>query len=167
VASDLGRLFRHRFDRRHPGRGVEPGRRLRLDRLGRPSLERHHRKRSYKSIDAGKSWKHGSRETGNSGAVLIHPENPDLVYVAAIGNPFTSNPERGVYRSRDGGGSWENVLFLSDQTGAVDLEFAPDNPREIYAAMWRAERKPWTILSGGNEGGVYKSEDGGDTWTEL
>jgi photosystem II stability/assembly factor-like uncharacterized protein len=122
----------------------------------------------YKSVDAGKSWKHvGLERTGNSGAVLIHPENPDLVYVAAIGNPFAANPERGVYRSRDGGASWENVLFLSDQTGAVDLEFAPDNPREIYAAMWRAERKPWTIVSGGNEGGVYKSEDGGDSWKEL
>ena len=122
----------------------------------------------YKSVDGGKSWKHvGLERTGNSGAVLIHPENPDLVYVAAIGNPFASNPERGVYRSRDGGASWENVLFLSDQTGAVDLEFAPDNPREIYATMWRAERKPWTILSGGNEGGVYKSSDGGDTWKEL
>jgi len=122
----------------------------------------------YKSVDAGKTWKHvGLEKTGNSGAVLIHPDNPDLVYVAAIGNPFTSNPERGVYRSRDGGASWENVLFLSDQTGAVDLEFAPDNPREIYATMWRAERKPWTILSGGNEGGVYKSDDGGDTWKEL
>jgi photosystem II stability/assembly factor-like uncharacterized protein len=122
----------------------------------------------YKSVDGGKSWKHlGLEKTGNSGAVLIHPENPDLVYVAAIGNPFAPNPERGVYRSRDGGGSWEKVLFISDQTGAVDLEFAPDNPREIYAAMWRAERKPWTILSGGNEGGVYKSEDGGDSWKEL
>jgi photosystem II stability/assembly factor-like uncharacterized protein len=122
----------------------------------------------YKSVDGGKSWKHvGLEKTGNSGAVLIHPENPDLVYVAAIGNPFASNPERGVYRSRDGGASWENVLFVSDQTGAVDLEFVPGNPREIYATMWRAERKPWTILSGGTEGGVYKSSDGGDTWKRL
>jgi photosystem II stability/assembly factor-like uncharacterized protein len=122
----------------------------------------------YKSVDGGKSWKHlGLEKTGNSGAVLIHPEDPDLVYVAAIGNPFAPNPERGVYRSRDGGASWEKVLFVSNQTGAVDLEFAPDNPREVYAAMWRAERKPWTILSGGSEGGIYKSADGGDTWKEL
>ena len=123
----------------------------------------------YKSTDAGKTWKHiGLENTGNSGAVLIHPENPDLVYVAAIGNPFVQNPERGVYRTRDGGDSWELVLFVSDKTGAVDLEFAPDNPDEIYASMWRAERKPWTIISGDeSESGVYKSSDGGDTWVQL
>ncbi len=122
----------------------------------------------YKSADGGKSWQHiGLEQTGNSGAVLIHPDDPDLVYVAAIGNPFAPNPERGVYRSRDGGGSWEQVLYVSDRTGAVDLEFAPDNPNEIYATLWEAERKPWTILSGGQEGGVFKSQDGGDTWQRL
>ena len=122
----------------------------------------------YKSTDAGKTWTHmGLEKTGNSGAILIHPENPDLVYVAAIGNPFISNPERGVYRSTDGGETWENVLFVSDETGAVDLEFVPDDPSEIYATMWRVERKPWTIVSGGHEGGVYKTTDGGDTWNQL
>jgi photosystem II stability/assembly factor-like uncharacterized protein len=122
----------------------------------------------YKSIDAGKTWTHlGLEKTGNSGAVVIHPDNPDLVYVAAIGNPFVSNPERGVYRTKDGGATWENVLYVSDETGAVDLELAPDNPNEIYATMWRAERKPWTIISGGEEGGVYKSSDGGDHWAQL
>ncbi len=123
----------------------------------------------YKSTDAGETWNHvGLEDSGNSGAVLIHPDNPDLVYVAAIGNPFAPNPERGVYRTRDGGASWELVLFVSDKTGAVDLEFAPDNPDEIYASMWRAERKPWTIISGDeSESGVYKSEDGGDTWEHL
>ena len=122
----------------------------------------------YKSTDAGKTWTHiGLEKTGNSGAILIHPQNPDLVYVAAIGNPFISNPERGVYRTKDGGETWENVLFVSDETGAVDLEFVPDDPSEIYATMWRAERKPWTIVSGGHEGGVYKTTDGGDTWNQL
>ena len=122
----------------------------------------------YKSIDAGTSWQHvGLTATGNSGAVLIHPRNPDLVYVAAIGNPFIANPDRGVYRTRNGGQSWEQVLFISEQTGAVDLEFVPDNPNEIYATMWLAERKPWTIISGGYEGGVYKSSDGGDNWLPL
>ena len=122
----------------------------------------------YKSTDAGKTWTHiGLEKTGNSGALLIHPRNPDLVYLAAIGNPFGANPERGVYRSKDGGESWEKVLFVSEKTGAVDLEFAPDNPDEIYATMWRAERKPWTIISGGDEGGVYKSTDGGDRWSQL
>ncbi|HJO38973.1 MAG: hypothetical protein QGF21_02240 [Vicinamibacterales bacterium] len=122
----------------------------------------------YKSVDAGETWDHvGLENTGNSGAVLIHPENPDLAYVAAIGNPFAPNAERGVYRTRDGGDSWDLVHFVSDHTGAVDLEFAPDNPDEIYATMWEAERKPWTILSGGLEGGVFKSSDGGDTWAAL
>ena len=122
----------------------------------------------YKSSDAGETWEHvGLEETGNAGAILIHPENSDLVYVAAIGNPFASNPERGVYRTKDGGTTWEKVLFVSEKTGAVDLELAPDNPEEIYATLWRAERKPWTIISGGEEGGVYKSSDGGDTWSEL
>ena len=122
----------------------------------------------YKSVDAGETWEPmGLENTGNSGAVLIHPDKPNLVYVAAIGNPFAPNSERGVYRTADGGQTWELVLFVSDQTGAVDLEFAPDNPDEIYVAMWLAERKPWTIISGGFEGGLYKSSDGGDTWEHL
>lgn len=122
----------------------------------------------YKSTDAGTSWTHlGLENTGNTGAILIHPEDPNLVYVAAIGNPFAPNPERGVYRSRDGGATWDNVLFVSDSTGAVDLEFAPDDPATIYASMWRGERKPWTIISGALEGGVYRSVDGGDTWEQA
>jgi photosystem II stability/assembly factor-like uncharacterized protein len=122
----------------------------------------------YKSTDAGQSWSFlGLRDAGQIGAVIIHPDDPDLVYVAAIGQAFAPNPERGVYRTRDGGASWEQILFVSDSTGAVDLEFAPDNPREIYASMWRAERKPWTIISGAREGGVYKTTDGGDSWAKL
>jgi hypothetical protein len=123
----------------------------------------------YKSTDAGKTWTHlGLEKTGNAGAVLVHPREPDLVYVAAIGNPFAPNPERGVYRSRDGGRSWEKVLFVSERTGAVDLEFAPDDPAVIYAAAWRAERKPWTIISGDDrESGLFKSADGGTTWKRL
>ena len=122
----------------------------------------------YKSSNAGESWEHvGLEKVGNIGALLIHPRDPKSVYVAAIGNPFAPNPERGVYRSRDGGSSWQLVLFVSEKTGAVDLEFAPDNCDEIYATLWRAERKPWTIISGGLEGGVYKTLDGGDTWTQL
>lgn len=122
----------------------------------------------YRSDDAGATWRHvGLPRAGLIGAVLVHPRNPDLVYVAAIGQPHGPNRERGVYRSRDGGGSWEQVLFVSDSTGAVDLEFAPDNPEEIYASLWRTERKPWTIISGAREGGVYKSRDGGTTWTRL
>ncbi len=122
----------------------------------------------YKSTDAGATWTFiGLRDVGQIGAVLIHPTNPDLVYVAAIGHAFGPSPERGVYRTTDGGRSWENILFVSDSTGAVDLEFAPDDPQTIYASMWRAERKPWTIISGAHEGGVYKSTDAGQHWTKL
>jgi photosystem II stability/assembly factor-like uncharacterized protein len=122
----------------------------------------------YKSTDAGKNWRHvGLATVGQIGAVEIHPGNPDVVFVAAMGNPFKPTPDRGVYRSRDGGATWEKVLFVSDSTGAVDLELSPDNPNDIYAAMWRGERKPWTIISGAREGGIYKSTDGGSTWNKL
>jgi len=103
----------------------------------------------YRSGDAGQTWTHlGLPEAGQIGAVVIHPENPDLVYVAALGHAFGPNPERGVYRSRNGGSSWEQVLSTSDSVGAVDLEMHPTDPQTLYAAMWRAERKPWTIISG-------------------
>ncbi len=122
----------------------------------------------YRSADGGETWEFaGLRDAGQIGAVLIHPDDPDLVYVAAIGHAFGPAPQRGVYRTKNGGTTWELVLFVSDSTGAVDLEFAPDDPRQIYAAMWRAERKPWTIISGSREGGVYRSADGGDTWRRL
>jgi photosystem II stability/assembly factor-like uncharacterized protein len=123
----------------------------------------------YKSADAGKTWENlGLEEGGQIGAVKAHPENPDLVYAAALGHPFGKNDQRGVFRSEDGGDTWENVLFASDSTGAIDLELNPENPDEIYATMWRAERKPWTIISGADkENGVYKSTDGGDNWTKL
>lgn len=123
----------------------------------------------YRSADAGKSWDFiGLEKSYQIGAVEIHPDNPDVVYVAAIGNPFGPNKERGVYRSKDGGQNWEQILFVSDQIGAADLVFAPDDPNTLYATMWYGERKPWTIISGGQQmGGVYKSTDGGDTWKKL
>ncbi len=122
----------------------------------------------YKSADGGETWSFaGLRSVGQIGAVLIHPTNPNLVYVAAIGDAFGPTPDRGVYRSSNGGSTWEQLLFVSDSTGAVDLEFAPDDPATIYASMWRGERKPWTVISGGLEGGIYKSTDAGDTWTQL
>lgn len=122
----------------------------------------------YRSYDAGKSWEFiGLENTGHIGAVEVHPEDPQLLYVAAIGNGFVPNPERGIYRSKDGGDHWEQVLFLSDTIGFADLELAPDDPNTIYAAAWRGERKPWTIISGGVTGGIYRSTDGGDSWEQI
>lgn len=122
----------------------------------------------YKSSDAGKSWKFmGLRDAGQIGSIAVNPVNPDIAFAAALGNPFGRNTERGVYRTTDGGASWTRVLFVSDSTGAVDVELQPGHPDVIYAAMWRGERKPWTIISGGREGGIYKSTDGGDNWTRL
>ncbi|TYP93358.1 Uncharacterized protein LX73_1059 [Fodinibius salinus] len=123
----------------------------------------------YKSDDTGESWQFlGLEKAGQIGAVEVHPENPELVYVAALGHPFGKNSQRGVFRSKDGGENWEKVLFLSDSTGAIDLELNPENPDEIYASMWQAERKPWTIISGADvENGIYKSTDGGDNWKKM
>lgn len=124
---------------------------------------------AYKSTDGGESWEFiGLEDAGQIGAIKVHPENPNLVYLAALGHPFGKNKQRGVFRSKDGGETWENVLFMSDSTGAIDLELNPENPDEIYAAMWRAERKPWTIISGAaKENGIYKSTDGGDSWQQM
>ncbi|WP_249067074.1 VPS10 domain-containing protein [Halalkalibaculum roseum] len=122
----------------------------------------------YKSTDAGKTWKHvGLRNGGQIGEIQIHPENPELVYAAVLGNIFGPNSERGVYRSKNGGKNWEQVLSLSDSTGAIDVEMDPTNPRILYAGFWRAERKPWTLIDGSTEGGVFKSVDGGDSWERV
>ena len=124
----------------------------------------------YRSADAGKTWTFaGLREVGQIGALKIHPKDPDVAYVAALGQPFGPNPERGVFKTVDGGKSWKKVLFINDRTGVVSLAMNPARPDEIYAGAWRAERRPWTIVSGGpaSEGGVYKTTDGGATWTHL
>jgi photosystem II stability/assembly factor-like uncharacterized protein len=122
----------------------------------------------YRSTDGGKSWTYlGLREAGQVGRIEVHPQDPDLVYVAALGHPFGRNPERGVFRSRDGGATWEHVLALSDSTGAADLAMSADNPRVLFAGMWRGERKPWAVISGSEEGGVYRTTDGGDSWSKL
>src|SRR5580658_6240682 len=122
----------------------------------------------YKSTDAGQTWEwSGLRDTGQIATVRVNPTNPDLVYVAALGNPFVPNPDRGVFRSKDGGKTWQKVFYLSDDVGAADLELQPGNPNVIFACMWHGQRKPWTIISGAREGGIYKSTDGGDTWAKL
>lgn len=122
----------------------------------------------YKSLDAGATWQHiGLKDAGQIGKLAIHPRNANLVYVAALGHIFGPNEQRGVFRSRDGGKNWERVLYVNDETGAVDIKMDPRNPNVIYAAFWRAERKPWTIISGGHDGGIYKTSDGGDHWRKL
>ncbi len=123
----------------------------------------------YKSTDGGETWSFlGLRDTGQIGAVVIYPTNPEVVYVAALGSPFGPNPDRGVYKTTDGGQTWAHVLYVSDRTGAIDLELNPANPDEVYAALWTAERKPWTIISGAaEEDGFYKSVDGGANWKKV
>jgi photosystem II stability/assembly factor-like uncharacterized protein len=111
----------------------------------------------------------GLRGVGQIGAVRVDPGDPDVAYVAALGQPFGPGPDRGVFRTRDGGRTWQKVLFIDARTGVVSLALNPQNPREIYAGAWRAQRTPWTIVSGGpaSSGGLYKTTDGGDTWTHL
>jgi photosystem II stability/assembly factor-like uncharacterized protein len=122
----------------------------------------------YKSTDAGSNWSFvGLYDAGQIGAVRIHPTNPNIAWVAAIGDAFKNNAERGVFKTTDGGKSWRKVLFLSDSVGAADLELNPSNPDIVYAWMWRGQRKPWTIISGGREGGFYKSTDGGEHFTKV
>jgi len=122
----------------------------------------------YRSNDAGRTWTHvGLADSFHVGRIAIHPRNPDVVYVAALGSAFGPNRERGVYRSKDGGGTWERVLFVSDRAGAVDLALDPSTPRVLYAATWEGARKAWTVVSGGPGSGIHKSNDGGDTWTRL
>jgi len=125
----------------------------------------------YKSNDAGQTWSFaGLYDAGQIGAVRIHPTNPNVVWVAAIGNAFKSNAERGVFKTTDGGKTWKKVLFVSDSIGAADLELNPANPDIVYAWMWRGERKPWTIISGAQNStgvGFYKSTDGGEHFTKI
>ena len=122
----------------------------------------------WKSTDAGDTWSRiGLEDSQHISRVRIHPKNPDLVYAAVMGHLFGPNEQRGVYRSADGGETWENVLFVSDEVGAVDLAMDPTNPRILYASFWRIKRTPYSLESGGEGSGIWKSVDGGDNWTEL
>ena len=122
----------------------------------------------YRSTDGGATWTHlGLRETHQITAIRVHPTNPDVAYVAAIGHAFGPNADRGVFRTIDGGKSWKKILFLNDSTGATDLSMDPHNPRILFAAMWKFQRTPWGMDAGGGRSGLWKSTDGGDTWTEL
>ncbi|MBV9406406.1 MAG: hypothetical protein JO211_13760, partial [Acidobacteriaceae bacterium] len=122
----------------------------------------------YKSVDAGKTWKNvGLKDSRAIGKLIIHPRTPDIVFVAALGHPYGPSAERGIFRTTDGGKTWQRVLFVDDNTGAADVAFDPHNPHILFAAMWQVRREPWTLSSGGPGSGLYRSIDGGDTWKRL
>ena len=121
----------------------------------------------FRSTDAGKSWKHVWKHVGQIGAIVVHPKNADVAFAAVLGHAFGPNPERGIYRTQNGGDSWERVLFVNVDTGASDVCFDPNNPRILFAGTWQACRKPWEMTSGGPGSGLHVSRNGGDTWERL
>ncbi|MEO6348041.1 MAG: glycosyl hydrolase, partial [Aquaticitalea sp.] len=122
----------------------------------------------YKSTDAGKTWKHiGLEKSRHISDVIIHPNNPDVMYVTAQGAQYAPSEDRGVYRSTDGGKTWNNILSVNGTTGPSSLSMDMNNPRILYASMWQHQRFPWTMESGGEHSGLYKSTDGGDTWDKM
>jgi photosystem II stability/assembly factor-like uncharacterized protein len=122
----------------------------------------------YKSTDAGATWSYaGLRETHMTTKILVDPRNANVVYASSMGHVFKPNPDRGVYKSTDGGKSWSKILFVDDNTGGADLSMDPKHPGTIYAAMWQAQRVPWKLTSGGPGSGLYKTTDGGAHWTKI
>ncbi|HZQ93317.1 MAG TPA: hypothetical protein VFA60_16115 [Terriglobales bacterium] len=122
----------------------------------------------YKSMDAGKTWSHvGLDDTQTIGRVIVHPRDPNTVFVAAMGHVYGQNVNRGVFRSVDGGKSWQKVLYKDDKTGAIDITFDPTNANTLFASLWEAHRTPWSMESGGPGSGLYKSTDGGSTWKQI
>jgi photosystem II stability/assembly factor-like uncharacterized protein len=122
----------------------------------------------YKSIDAGKTWSYaGLRDTHAIGRIFVNPKNADIAFVAALGHPFGPNPERGIFRTTDGGKTWDKVLYKDENSGGIDLSFDPNNANVIFAALWQARRFPWDMQSGGPGSGLYRSTDGGATWKQL
>ena len=123
----------------------------------------------YKSSDGGKTWRHlGLRDGQQIPAILVDPRDPNRVFVAVLGHPYGPNAERGVFRSTDGGQTWQKVLYKDEHTGAIDLAFDPRNPQTVYAVLWQARQGPWEngVFSGPNSG-LFKSTDGGNTWNQL
>jgi len=122
----------------------------------------------YKSIDAGKTWKFaGLADTHAIGRLAVNPKNPDIAFVAALGHPFADNETRGIFRTQDGGKTWEKVLYKDAKSGGIDVVFDPSNSNILFAALWQARRTPWSLDSGGPGSGLYRSSDGGTTWKEL
>ena len=122
----------------------------------------------YRSVDAGRSFRNvGLEETRQIARIVVHPKDPDVAYVAAQGHVWGPNPERGIFRTTDGGKSWQKVLYVDERTGASDVAMDPGNPRVLFAGLWQVERKPWTLVSGGPGSGLYRSTDAGETWKKL
>ena len=122
----------------------------------------------YKSIDGGKTWKNlGLKDTRHIGAVIVDPRNPNIAFVAALGHAYGTNEERGLFRTTDGGATWQKVLYKDNKTGAIDVVFDPNNSNTLFASLWEVYRTPWSLNSGGPGSGLYKSTDGGTTWTHL
>ncbi|MDI6697850.1 MAG: glycosyl hydrolase [Candidatus Saccharicenans sp.] len=122
----------------------------------------------FKSTDGGRTWQHmGLADTHHIAEVIIHPENPDIVYVAAIGHLYTENEERGVFKTEDGGRTWQKVLYISPKTGVISLVMDPSNPEVLYAASWERIRKAWNMTEAGKESAIYKTEDGGRSWRKI
>ena len=122
----------------------------------------------YKTLDGGKSWKNiGLKDTRAIGRVIVHPRNADIAFVAALGHPYGPNTERGIFRTLDGGKTWEKVLYKDENTGGIDIAFDPHNPNILFASLWEARRTPWSLTSGGPGSGLYRSSDAGATWKKL
>jgi len=122
----------------------------------------------YRTLDGGKTWKNlGLRDSRAIGKVIVNPKNPDIAFVAALGHPFGPNPERGIFRTLDGGKTWEKVLYKDENTGGIDVTFDPRNSNILFAALWEVRRTPWSLSSGGPGSGLYRSNDGGTTWKRL
>ena len=122
----------------------------------------------YKSVDGGKTWMHiGLEDSQHISRIAVHPQNPDIVYVAVLGHVYGSNEMRGVFKSSDGGKTWQKILFKDNKTGAIDLVFDPNNPHILFAALWETQRTPWSLTSGGPGSGLYRSGDDGATWKRL
>src|SRR5262249_1285116 len=117
--------------------------------------------------DAGKSWKHVWKQEGQIGQLIVHPTNADVAFAAVLGKAFGPNDERGVYRTTDGGKTWQRVLFKDRDSGASDVAFHPTNPPTLFAGLWQCRRSPWNLTSGGPGSGLYTSTDLGETWTQL